>query len=283
MVLDVILITIAIIVLLISSYTDIKTKEVPDWLNYGLIFAALGIRVIFSFSLGWEILVSGLLGFGIFFLLALFFYHTNQWGGGDSKLLMGMGAVIGIDLPLQSSSLNLCWFYLALLFLGSIYGLIWMSIVAFKKRHLFLMKIRKKLAKRKTIHYLTVLFLLIIILLGFLIHPLLFILLFPPLIYYLLIFVNAVESGCFLANVKVEHLTEGDWLEEDIFIDGKKVLSKKTLTKIDLDKLNQLRKNKKLDYVTIKEGIPFIPSFLFAYLLIVFGSGVFSWLLGKLF
>ena len=61
--LDIILIIITFIVLLVASYTDIRTREVPDWLNYGLIFAAFGIRIIFSFEYGWEIILSGILGF----------------------------------------------------------------------------------------------------------------------------------------------------------------------------------------------------------------------------
>ena len=48
MVLDVILIVVSLIVLITASYSDLKTREVPDLLNYGLIFAALGIRAIFS-------------------------------------------------------------------------------------------------------------------------------------------------------------------------------------------------------------------------------------------
>ena len=99
MVLDVTLIILALIVLFIASYTDLKTREVPDWLNYSLIFSAFGIRTIFSFELGWEIIISGLIGFVIALSIALLFYYTGQWGGGDSKLLMGMGAIIGVSYP----------------------------------------------------------------------------------------------------------------------------------------------------------------------------------------
>ena len=75
--LSIILITITFIVLLIASYIDIRTREVPDWLNYGLIFTAFGIRIIYSFSLGWEIILSGILGFIVCLGLAFLFYYTN--------------------------------------------------------------------------------------------------------------------------------------------------------------------------------------------------------------
>ena len=39
---------ICIIALIIASYTDIKTREVPDWLNYTLIGLGVGINTIYS-------------------------------------------------------------------------------------------------------------------------------------------------------------------------------------------------------------------------------------------
>ena len=40
--------TIAFFALLIGSYTDIKTREVPDWINFGLIGTGFGINLLFS-------------------------------------------------------------------------------------------------------------------------------------------------------------------------------------------------------------------------------------------
>ena len=88
-----ILITAGLIGLLIATMTDIKTREVPDWLSYSLIVIGLGVRLIYSlFEWNFSYVLFGFIGFGIFFLIALFMYYTKQWGGGDSKLLMGLGA-----------------------------------------------------------------------------------------------------------------------------------------------------------------------------------------------
>ena len=97
MVLNIILASLAIVVLLIASFQDFKKREVPDWISYGFLFSVLGLKSLFAIEFGWKLLASSLLGLLIFFLLALLFYHTNQWGGADSKLLMGMGALIGAD------------------------------------------------------------------------------------------------------------------------------------------------------------------------------------------
>ena len=206
---DVFLIAITLVVLLISSYTDLKTREVPDWLNYGFIFMALGLRTIFSFDYGWKILIDGLLGFAAFFLLALLFYHTNQWGGGDSKLLMGMGAAIGISYKFNQSTLTILYFLLSLLFIGSVYGLIWLVIIAVRKRDVFMKEARKKFKNQKTHLYLGI-YSLVFFTLASLFSTYLFLGLFPVFIYYLLLFVTVIENSCFTRDAKVEELTEGD-------------------------------------------------------------------------
>ncbi len=280
--LDIILIIITFIVLLVASYTDIRTREVPDWLNYGLIFAAFGIRIIFSFEYGWEIILSGILGFIVCLALAFLFYYSSQWGGGDSKLLMGMGAVIGITYPFDNTSWNLLFFFLALLFLGAIYGLIFMVIIAFKKRKIFRRKFINSIKSKKKLHLflliLTVIFVIISLIKTF-IWPLI---IFPLGMFYLFVFVNTVEKACFFKKIRPDKLTEGDWLVEDVRYKKRTIMEAKTLEKEDVWKLRFMEREKKIKQVLIKEGVPFVPSFLFAYLLLVFGSKVFAWILSFL-
>jgi Flp pilus assembly protein protease CpaA len=279
---DILLIIITFVALLIASYTDVRTREVPDWLNYGLIFAAFGVRLIFSIPNNWDILISGLLGFGICWCLALLFYYSNQWGGGDSKLLMAMGAIIGVTFPFDNSSWDLVLFFFALLFLGSVYGLIWMIVVAFQKKRIFAARFRVKLTDHKTIH-----FILIAISLGFLVGTFFFPLILPlailPLVFfYLFSFVTVVEESCFLKEIDVEKLTPGDWLFEDV-LDKKKILmQKKTLELEDIWNLKNAKFEGKIKTVLVKEGVPFVPGFLFAYILLIFGRVVFEWVLGFL-
>ncbi|MBT4434447.1 hypothetical protein HOD05_04465, partial [Candidatus Woesearchaeota archaeon] len=45
MILEILLPLATLIILTISSYTDLKTREVPDILSYSLIFIALGLRI----------------------------------------------------------------------------------------------------------------------------------------------------------------------------------------------------------------------------------------------
>jgi len=274
---EVIIITLALVVLLIASFTDIKGREVPDWLSYGFIFAVIGIKLIFSIQDNWSLIISGLLGLLAGILIACILYYTHLWGGGDSKLLMGMGALVGINYPFNFSSLNLLWFFLALMLLGAIYGLIWIFGLAIYKRRLFIPEFTNQLYLYKKIHL--VLGIISAILFIFFIYnsdkgysflwPMIP---FPLLILYLIIFVSSVECSCFTKKIEVKQLTEGDWLAEDIIIDAQVAVKKKTLELEDLQKINQLHEQKKIHKVVIKEGIPFVPSFLFAYLFLTFGT-----------
>ena len=46
--LEIILISLSLIVLLVASIFDIKTREIPDLLSYSFIASVLGIRLIYS-------------------------------------------------------------------------------------------------------------------------------------------------------------------------------------------------------------------------------------------
>ncbi len=257
-----------LLALITASYTDLKRREVLDWVSYGLIFSALGIRTIYSFEYGFLFLFSGLLGLLVCFLFSASLYYTHQWGGGDSKLLMGMGAVLGISLPLSFQSLNLIFFFLALLFLGAIYGIIWMLYVAIKTRNVFLKGFLIMLKYYKRIHY-TLIIVGSIFLLGTLFFHLLWpLVIFPLLFFYLFIFVNVTEDCCLFVERRPRELTLGDWLGGDVKINGRIFMKAKTLESEDLWKLRKKEGEGKLKKVLVKEGIPFVPSFLLAYIFI---------------
>lgn len=275
--LELLLIPITLIALMVASYTDIKHREVADWVNYGLIFATLGIRGIISVDEGWTVLLSGLLGLGVCYGLAAALYYTNQWGGGDSKLLMAMGTVIGIEYPFTSSSLDLAGYLVGLLILGAVYGLLWMGFLAIQHKDIFLKKMKQFLNRYDSLHKG-----ILIYTAGFIVLSLVFTFLwpltiFPVVVLYLLAFMNTIEDTIFLKKKRIQELTEGDWLAEDVTVSGKVVLAKRTLEMKDLNMLQKLRREKKISLVTIKEGIPFVPSFLLAYVVFLGGSAVWEW------
>ncbi|MBI2669332.1 prepilin peptidase [Candidatus Woesearchaeota archaeon] len=273
MALDLLLISISATTLLIATYTDLKTREVPDWLNYGLLIAVFGVRAIYSIEGEWHILLSGVLGFLVSFGLASLFYYTHQWGGGDSKLLMGLGAAIGVSYPFTGLSLNLFFFLFGLLILGAFYGLCWMGYAAYLNKTNFLPLWKESLHLKRHLHLTTGLTSLL--LLGLTpIQPLLLILaLIPFLLFHSFIFIKSVEKTCFIKHIPLHKATEGDWMVEDVKVGRKILVSSKTLEKEDLAILRAAN----IPSIVIKEGVPFVPSFLLSYVLLLFGKELWAW------
>ena len=114
MIVDWILVVAGLIGVIIATGFDIftKTREIPDFLNYGLIAIGLGVRAVYSiFTLDYLFFVYGLIGFGAFFIIANLMYYTKQWGGGDCKLLMGLGAIFGsyLNIGIFNAVVDVIW------------------------------------------------------------------------------------------------------------------------------------------------------------------------------
>jgi len=273
------------LVLLIGSYTDIRTREVPDWVNFGFIGAGFGINLLFS-VIYWKInfIVASIIGFGIFFILALVMFYAGQWGGGDSKILMGLGAMIGIDF--FPGNFFLAWFLINALIVGALYGILWSIVSIIKNKKKFLKSLKKNLSNKKVMAIKKLILALFAILaLAAILTPdniarliLLYLAFISVITFYIWIVVKSVESACMLKYVLPRQLTEGDWIAKEIKIDGKYVTGPKDLgiEKKNIKKLIEFYKKGKVRKILIKEGIPFVPSFFIAYIItLIFGNLVF--------
>ena len=285
MVIELILWGIALIALIIGTITDIKYREVPDWINYCLIFSGIGIRIIYSLIL-FSIFpfLSGIAGLAVCAAIAYAMFYAGQWGGGDAKMLMGLGALIGLPVSFIFPYVSFSPFPLIILFLinvlliGAIYGIIYSIVLAFINRKDFLNNFKKRLFDKKMILIQKILMissvLLIIVCLIFLrdttlLKLLLMLLILTYLSFYLLIFTKAVELSAMFKLVNPEKLTEGDWIAKDYIISGKKICGPKDLgiSKKQIKQLIAFKKKGKIDKIKIKQGIPFVPSFLLAFIL----------------
>lgn len=270
---DIVLAVLVLVTLLVSSYTDLKKREVPDWISHSLIFAALGIRLLYSvFNKEFTTFVSGLLGFGVFFLVSYALYYAKQWGGGDAKLLMGMGAVLGLTMKLLV-------FVLLLIFVGALYGLGWSIFLAFKNKN----KFKKSFVE----HYYgfgylakTAIGFLIIGILGLFVIPdfaFAFFLFGIAAVFFIgifsFLFTKSVEESCLYQRLKASQLTEGDWVAETIKIKGKTIITEDNLG-ITKEQIQKLKHYKKL--ILVKLGIPFVPTFLLAFLVLLLAQ---NWVL----
>jgi Flp pilus assembly protein protease CpaA len=83
--------------LLVASVSDVLTMRIPNWLTLSLIVVGLLLNA-----------VSGTLMGAIFGLLAAFGLHFLLWSlkvqkGGDAKLMMGVGALVGASQMVETT------------------------------------------------------------------------------------------------------------------------------------------------------------------------------------
>ena len=274
----------ALIALGIASWSDMRTREVPDWLSFATIFFGLGARLLFSVIFDdWSFAYHGLIGGLAFLVVALVMFYTGQWGGGDSKLLIGIGAMIGLDPKLTGIPI-LFIFWINTLFIGAFYGLVYSFFLAFKHRKKFFKEFKKLYFKYKLYRHVFIFLSLLAVLSSLLVGDyylrltvLIFALLFFLMI-YVMIFIKAVEESAMKKMIAVEKLTEGDWVVDVLKVDGKYICGPKDLglNKKQLNKLMKLKKQGKVKKIQVKEGIPFIPGFFFAMIATILFSRMFE-------
>lgn len=252
-----------IIWIFFATIQDIKKREIANWLNYSLIAFALAYRMFYSLIFkDINFFLFGLLGTGIFIGLAYGFYYSKVFAGGDAKLLMGIGALMPFESFKDYIILGAGFLFL-LLFIGAVYTIIYSFFIALKDYQTF----RKNFNIRRY-YYLFIIAGIISIFSFLVIEPfymafIFFIIL--EMLALLYVYIKAVDK-CMIKLKAGKELQEGDWIEEDIKI-GKYTI-KKTVHGLSMEDIKMLKKRNKK--IKIKEGIPFAPAFLIAFIFMVF-------------
>lgn len=268
---------VGLIALIIGSLTDLDRHEVPDWVNYGLIFSGFGLRLLESLIAGeYTSLLYGLYGFIFYYIIGMLMFYTGQWGGGDSKMLMGLGVVFVFYPTILENLFNpvlgnvpfLLTFLLNIVLFGGIYGIFWAiyfvlkNIKGFKKKFLDNLKLKKNLKYRR-LTLITVFSLLILSLFTLYFGRVLPLYLFAISFFlyfsfYLSVALKSIEKISMCKNIPPEKLTLGDWIVNDI-----RVKNSKKLTFFDF-----LKGNRKPDFFFrlkyIKEDINIILDYRFS-------------------
>lgn len=280
----------------IATVTDIKKREVPDWLNFGLIILGILLGGILSIiNNSWHHIIASVIGFGIGYGVGAIMFYTGQWGGGDAKMLMGMGAIIGVPIS-ASSGLGLgivdlfstqggIPFFLTVIITifiaGGIYGLFYTFGLIIKNWAQFKIEFKKKreekamLKLRKIILGIVALLIVSMLIVNdqFLRLSLGLLAVFIFFGQYLIIISKVIEKVCMIKTIPIRKLTEGDWIVKDIVVKGERICGPKDLG-VSLEQIGILKK-KKVRTIEIKEGIPFIPGFLLGYILmLIFGNWI---------
>ena len=274
--------------LVAASINDLRKREVPNWVNYGLIITGLGLGLLHSaVTFDGSFIIFSALGAVAAFALAAIMFYTGQWGGGDSKLLIGMGAALGIKAgiswPFSSLDNPFISFLFNLVFVSLFYAVAWGAVLAIRNRKKFGVEFRKQLEShatlRKIVFAACALGLVAAVTSGDLLVKFasLGVAAISFFTLYLSIMSKAVERACLLKNMSPLKLTEGDWIAKDVVVGGKRICGPKDLgvDKRQIRHLIDLYRKKKIKSVPIKEGLPFAPTFLIAYVATIFLGNIF--------
>lgn len=93
-------VALAVFIGLTATVEDLARREIPNWIP---VVALAGGVAAGSWTSGWSGLGSSLLGAILGFVVFLAFYLLGGMGGGDVKLMAGLGAVIGAGRVLEAS------------------------------------------------------------------------------------------------------------------------------------------------------------------------------------
>lgn len=337
------------VVLVWTSVIDIRTREVPDWLNaalllvgfsFGLVADSAGVplggvllpalvlvlftaaflfdgfvffprvasamertpwfvQLLVSLGLGAAALAvshaltaaapaaaRALGGAGLGYLVGVVLYWARQWGGGDAKLLAGVGAVLGFDTAYIGSAFagalfpapSFALFLALLLVCGALYGALWLAVLAVMRRREFVPAFRKALADAKTLRLITwcvtALVLVLALYAGAQLHVSFgaYLVLVAALVFggfYLVIAVRAAERSLMTVSRTPKQLVVGDWVLGPVAV-GKRVLVPKSSAGVSEREIASLRALAPSRRVLVRQGVPFVPSFLFAFLVLAF-------------
>jgi len=87
---------------------------------------------------------------------------------------------------------------------------------------------------------------------------------------YAMVVLTALQTQVLKKWVSPSVLTEGDWISKDVIVKGKVICARKD-NGVSLAQIRKL-KRLKVKKVLVMEGIPFLPSFLIAFILTWLGG-----------
>lgn len=264
----------SVISLALASIEDMKTGEIPEKLSIGLVFTVLVIASITSvleadFLVFLHTLFPGL----AFFFLGFVLFYLGQWGGGDVKLVAGIGCALGFlsyfnAMPIGTFPYFVTYF-VNMMLIAFPYATIYGIVLGFRSPETFA-EFTGYLRKKKTIIVFLFSFApsLLAMILDMAIVALLYLMI--PLMFLTALYLKAVEKKALQKTVDYKDLREGDVVAEDLYADDKKIASRRDIEGFSKDDIENIKKfiheGKISPRIKIKWGIKFAPVLFFALL-----------------
>ncbi|MBU4267078.1 MAG: prepilin peptidase [Candidatus Altiarchaeales archaeon] len=283
-------ISVSVLFLLVASYFDLKTGEIPDKVSFSLIGISLLVAGADSvMSSNFDLILNSLVVGIAYFAFGYLSFWLGQWGGGDVKILAGIGCSVGYLGSLGVfSGMYVPYFISYFVNLGLVgwpYVVLYSLILGVMKPESFT-RFMSLLRKKRTVLLVAVSFLPPMAALFMDIGVLGVVYLALPVFVVLSVYLKAVEKVALQKTVRVSELREYDALAEDITVDGKLIAGKRNIegiTKEQLGEIKELAKGGKIpDNIRIRWGIKFVPILFLAFVsLLLWGDMlkiIFGWL-----
>mgnify|MGYP002639123222 CR=1 FL=1 len=259
--------SLAFVWILFATIQDLRKREIANWLNFSLVIFAIAFRFFYSFleAGDFSFFYQGLIGFAIFFALGNIFYYGKMFAGGDSKLMYALGPILPIYGALLLNLRSFLYFIILFLIIGALYGIIVSIVFGILNRKKVVKEFKVQFKKNKILFYILSLLAILLLGLGFLDKFFFYLALFVFVINYLILYAKSIDESCMVRKLKVSKLTEGDWLYEDLKVNGKVI--KATWNGLESKDIALIRKYKK--EILIRYGIQFGPVFLISFIIMV--------------
>ena len=254
-----------LILLVLASLEDLRIREVPDVLSYFVMAAGLTHAAYISLQTTNMLpLLYSIGGLVSAYLFGLALMYMHMWGGGDTKLLMGVATFLTRWPPT-----TIITYVFLLFFLGSLYGMVWTVYLIVKNW-------RELVQTHPALTYIPLMSG------GAILLSLIPIYVFIPSSYQLILSIGIsvlfislaatyilqrAEQILTVEDVTKQDVVLGDWLVESVPVTDGHVHPRNTgVSEEDLERI----KNSSLDTLRVKYGIPFVPSFLFAFITLLY-------------
>ena len=274
-----VLLVITLLFLVLASYFDLKTSEIPDEISIGLVFAVLILKAGYSLcDRDMWIFLNSIVGGCLYFVIGYLLYRLGQWGGGDVKLFAGVGcAISGFDTGILPPYFT---YFVDMSLVIIPYALVSTLRLGILNRGVVLSEFKNKIKNK--IFFIGVLFIPFILYLTtfrdlVFWNSMLILTFLLPTLSILFIYLKVIEQVVLRHRVLVGDLREGD-IVIDPAVEAEGITRKEMIEGVSRDQIKKIKflasTNKISDEVTIQEGIPFCPVFLFAFLLLIWKGNI---------
>lgn len=265
------------LILALSSFYDLRKREVPDWLSYAFPVIILCISFFGAlFSGSYSDLFSRIIGSILFGILGFLIFFFHLWGGADFKLMVGIGSLVGFGVSVYHPAIL---FLINILLVSALYNLVACLFLIFYSWADFVKSLR---FVRSSFSFwldffvlgFAIFFQALFLILKFnrsLAIALSLVVWLVPLLYFLFLILRAVELGVLQKSVTPDKLSVGDWIGENVFVHKKLIVSSKSygVSEEEISLLKRLHLQGAISTVVLRNGIPFVPSFFLTYIFVL--------------